>query len=177
MIPAVLQGIDLLFLAEQDPALTGLAWMGFIQAEALIHAAEKLLAEGYHLEDVSGLDAREGFVAAYSFDHMQNQGRISLKIIIPHGKPETPSISHVFQGALWHEREVHDFYGIRFTGHPNLIPLLLPADMNLRPLLKEETGRSSLRLLFGGGRLGRVVHKNPGFNLLDEPGEKEEPHG
>lgn len=173
MIPPALQGIDLLFLAEQDPDRTGLAWMGFIPPEAVLGAAERLLAEGYHLEDVSGLDATEGLLAVYTFDHMQRQGRISLRAILPHERPEIPSIGHIYQGALWHEREAHDFYGILFTGHPGLIPLLLPADMQLRPLLKEESGRTGLRILLGGERLGRVVHKAQGFDLLDGPGAVE----
>jgi len=48
-----------------------------------------------------------------------------------------PTISAVFPGANWHERETHDFFGIRFAGHPNLIPLLLPEDADYHPLRKD----------------------------------------
>lgn len=169
MTPDVLLGLPFHLLAKQDPALTGLAWMGVLGPEQIIPAAEKFYAEGYHLEDVSGLDAAEGFVVAYTFDHMEKQGRISLRVILPHAAPEAPSISGIFPGALWHEREAHDFYGIRFSGHPGLTPLLLPADMKLRPLLKEEGKRSGVRALFGGERLGHIVSKAAGYDLFDEP--------
>jgi NADH-quinone oxidoreductase subunit C len=48
-----------------------------------------------------------------------------------------PSISEVFPGANWHERETHEFFGIRFLGHPNLSPLLLPEDATYHPLRKD----------------------------------------
>jgi len=50
-----------------------------------------------------------------------------------------PTISDVYTGANWHEREVRDFYGVVFSGHPNLEPLILAEeDVDLKPLLKEE---------------------------------------
>ena len=50
------------------------------------------------------------------------------------------TISPVFPGANWHERETHDFFGIVFRGHPNLEPLLLPEDATYHPLRKDFTG-------------------------------------
>jgi len=54
-------------------------------------------------------------------------------------KPEVPTISHIYQGANWHERETHDFFGIKFIGHPDLSPLLLPEDADFHPLRKDFT--------------------------------------
>jgi NADH-quinone oxidoreductase subunit C len=51
--------------------------------------------------------------------------------------PEIPTISSIFAGADWHERETHDFFGIKFIGHPNLTPLLLPEDADFHPLRKD----------------------------------------
>jgi NADH-quinone oxidoreductase subunit C len=49
-----------------------------------------------------------------------------------------PSIADIFDGANWHERETRDMFGIVFTGHPCLEPLLLPEEAaDLKPLLKE----------------------------------------
>ena len=47
------------------------------------------------------------------------------------------TIHKVFPGANWHERETHDFFGIRFLGHPNLTPFLLPEDATYHPLRKD----------------------------------------
>lgn len=50
-----------------------------------------------------------------------------------------PSIADIFSGANWHERETRDMFGVIFSGHPYLEPLLLAEeDADLRPLLKQE---------------------------------------
>jgi len=48
-----------------------------------------------------------------------------------------PTISSVHPGANWHERETHDFFGVQFTGHPDMSPLLLPEDADFHPLRKD----------------------------------------
>ena len=48
-----------------------------------------------------------------------------------------PSVASVWPGANWHEREAHDFFGIKFVGHPNLEPFLLPEDSVFHPLRKD----------------------------------------
>lgn len=50
-----------------------------------------------------------------------------------------PSIADIFGGANWHERETRDMFGVVFSGHPYLEPLLLAEeDADLKPLLKPE---------------------------------------
>jgi NADH-quinone oxidoreductase subunit C len=51
-------------------------------------------------------------------------------------RPTCASISAVFNGALWHERETHEMFGIHFEGHPHLLNLYLPEDFEGHPLLK-----------------------------------------
>jgi NADH-quinone oxidoreductase subunit C len=41
-----------------------------------------------------------------------------------------PSLATTVRPASWIEREIHDFFGAKFTGHPNLAPLLRPAQLN-----------------------------------------------
>jgi NADH-quinone oxidoreductase subunit C len=54
------------------------------------------------------------------------------------GDGQIPTISDIFHGANWHERETRDMFGVVFSGHPFLEPLLLPEeDADLKPLLKK----------------------------------------
>ena len=133
-------------------------------------AARTLLAAGFHLEDVCGLDTAEGLFAVYHFDHYIRTGRITLRVLAGRENPEIPTISDIYQGANWHERETHDFYGIVFAGHPNLIPLLLPEDADFHPLLKEEAGRAKAAAIL---EKGEVLGQADGFVLLDAPAPEE----
>ena len=171
MIPAPLASFDLLYLAREDHARTGSAWLGVMALQDIPAIAKALLAAGYHLEDISGLDAAEGAVAAYHFDHCTTPGRITLLALAPHDAPVFPSIAAIYQGAEWHERETRDFFGYVFTDNPNFIPLLLPDDMaDIHPLKKPEAARASLLTLFAGeGRGSEVQRKAEGFTLLDQP--------
>jgi NADH-quinone oxidoreductase subunit C len=94
---------------------------------------------GYALEGISGVDwPADGVMeVVYDFNKMTADGRITVRVQIPREKPELPSICHIFGGANWHEREAHDMFGIMFSGHPNLTPLLLPEDATFHPLRKD----------------------------------------
>lgn len=70
--------------------------------------------------------------------------RFTLKVILPRWKdnqpgqlPEVPSVSGVWKTADWHEREVYDLVGVFFSGHPNLVRILLNDDWVGHPLRKD----------------------------------------
>ena len=63
--------------------------------------------------------------------------RTTVTVAITAIDPKIPTISKVFPGADWHERETHDFFGINFVGHRDLSPFLLPDDATYHPLLKD----------------------------------------
>jgi NADH-quinone oxidoreductase subunit C len=81
-------------------------------------------------EDGAGLEV---LVHLYSPDHV-----VHVNIHVPVGAddPKCPSLSGIFKGALWHERETHEMFGIDFEGHPELVGLYLPEDFEGHPLLK-----------------------------------------
>ena len=55
----------------------------------------------------------------------------------PDGEASVDSVTGVFPGAAWHERETHEMFGIEFRGHPNLSRLLLSEAFQGHPLRKD----------------------------------------
>ena len=73
----------------------------------------------------------------YIFNRFSARHRVNLRVRTPRSNPQIPTIADIFPIAHWQEREVHEFFGIVFIGHPYLIPLLLPEDAEYHPLLKD----------------------------------------
>lgn len=146
------------------PEKTGLALAAYLAPENLRQAATRLLEKKYFLEDVSLVEVAEGFLGVYHFDHFETPGRIALKVLVQQEAAELPTISDIFDGASWHERECRDFFGVTFTGHDNLLPLLLAAeDENLQPLRKNA---KSLKKITDLIESGEVIAQSPDFLLL-----------
>lgn len=156
-------------------ATSGSLWMVHLEPGQLLSAVRRMDQLGYFIEDVCGLDVAEGFEVVYHFDHFEQPGRVSLRVLVPHHAPEVPSIAGIFSGADWHERETNDFVGVVFTGHPNLAPLLVPAELEegdpaLYPLRRAEAERVSVHKLFP---IYDMVDCRPDFLTAAEGGEGE----
>ena len=95
--------------------------------------------EGLSLDTITGVDwlAQGQMEVVYDYFHPAKALRVVVRTRVPRDNPELPTIVSVFPGANWHEREAHDFFGIRFRGHPNLTPFLLPEDATYHPLRKD----------------------------------------
>ena len=63
--------------------------------------------------------------------------RLRLRVGVPASDPSLPTITGVFPGANFYERETFDLFGIVFEGHPDLTRLLLPDDWEGHPLRKD----------------------------------------
>lgn len=64
--------------------------------------------------------------------------RQRLIVEVPESDPSVPSLTGVFPGAAFPEREVYDLMGIEFTGHPELTRILMPDDWVGHPLRKDD---------------------------------------
>ena len=108
--------------------------------DQVVQAAKIMDEAGFFLEAITGVDwiKEEKLEVIYDYNQYgQEQCRVAVRTLIPRSEPEIPTISDVMPSANWHERETHDFYGIKFAGHPHLIPILLPEDADFHPLLKD----------------------------------------
>jgi NADH-quinone oxidoreductase subunit C len=110
-----------------------------LPADKVVAAAEILNRENFFIEAITGVDwiDEQQLEVVYDFNHFDELCRVVIRTRTERNNPAIPTISHIYQGANWHERETHDFFGIKFTGHPNLEPLLLPEDADFHPLLKD----------------------------------------
>lgn len=110
--------------------------------EQVVAAAEILDAAGYCLEAVTGVDWIKEEQMEVVYDYTRTVSplcRVAVRTRVPRSAPAVPTVSHIYPGANWHERETHEFFGIDFQGHPYLVPLLLPEDADFHPLRKDFT--------------------------------------
>jgi NADH-quinone oxidoreductase subunit C len=73
----------------------------------------------------------------YHLHSLVHNVRLRIKIFFPIEDPVVPTATGLYAAANWMERETFDFYGVQFTGHPNLIRILNVEDMNYHPMRKE----------------------------------------
>lgn len=80
----------------------------------------------------------ERFEVVVNFlSHPRNR-RLRVIAQVPADNPVVPSLTGVFPGAEFPEREVYDMFGIRFDGHPDLTRILMPDDWVGHPLRKDD---------------------------------------
>ena len=63
--------------------------------------------------------------------------RRRLKVLLAGGDASVESVTSVWRGADFFEREIFDLFGVRFLGHPNLRRLLMPDNWDGHPLRKD----------------------------------------
>lgn len=134
--------------------MTGVDWLG--ECEALRKEAEAKAKKAAEAAAASAEDAPDASHAAppetpaqdpipqedelevvYDFNLYAARHRVCLRVRTPRSNPQIHTIAEIYPIAHWHEREIHEFFGIVFIGHPYLIPLLLPEDAEYHPLLKD----------------------------------------
>ncbi|HEX8099903.1 MAG TPA: NADH-quinone oxidoreductase subunit C, partial [Actinomycetota bacterium] len=89
---------------------------------------------------LSGVDYRPkggGFEVVTDVYSTRNTHNILLKVQLDAENPRVPTISHIWPGANWHERETWELMGIVFEGHPHLVKLVLPEQFEGFPLRKD----------------------------------------
>mgnify|MGYP000209306235 CR=1 FL=1 len=113
-----------------------------VAPDQVVAAAGVMDGLGFGLDTITGVDwpAAGQMEVVYDFFHPAGLPHVVVRTRVPRDKPELPTIQGVFPGANWHERETHDFFGIKFLGHPDLSPLLLPEDAAFHPLRKDFAG-------------------------------------
>ncbi len=82
---------------------------------------------GARFSIATAVDGPDGIEILYHFSFDRDKAFISFRAFMKDAKnPAIDSITPIFAGAEWIEREIHELFGVDFKGHPNLKTLLLP---------------------------------------------------
>jgi NADH-quinone oxidoreductase subunit C len=118
-----------------------------VRPDAIVDVLTDLRDAGFDmLTDLSAVDwfrAESGDPAGPRFDinytlySMATYERLRVKVRLGDDSPHIASATSVWPGANWHEREVYDFFGIVFDGHPDLRRILMPDEWIGHPLRKD----------------------------------------
>jgi NADH-quinone oxidoreductase subunit C len=91
-----------------------------------------------YLDFVAGVDrGDDGFDVVAQLYSTTRRHQVRVKVAAGKEEPSVPTISDLYPGANWHERETWELFGIRFEGHPQLVKLLLPEQFEGHPLRKD----------------------------------------
>ena len=112
-----------------------------VACDSIRPACEALRAAGYNFfEDMTAVDwypSVPRFQLSYHLLSHSYKERIRLRAMVDEADPSVESITPIWAGANYYEREVFDLFGIRFEGHPNLRRILMPDDWKGHPLRKD----------------------------------------
>jgi NADH-quinone oxidoreductase subunit C len=98
------------------------------------------------------------FEVVYHFFSLSKKHRVRIKVPLSAKNPEVDSISSLWAGADWYEREVWDMFGVRFRNHPNLKRILMYEEFEGHPLRKDYPIRKRQPLI-GPGSAEETVRK------------------
>lgn len=118
---------------EQAPAELRLR----LRPSALVACCRFCQERGYRYPaDITAVDTGSDMRVVYRLVSLETGEHIVISVGVPRSGGSLPSVTSVFRGADWPEREVYDLFGVRFIGHPDLRRILLTDDWQGFPLLK-----------------------------------------
>ena len=90
--------------------------------------------------DITAIDwakRKNRFTVVYHIYSFKNNFRLRLKADVDESDCTIDTVSSVWKGADWQERETYDMYGIKFNDHPDLRRMYMPEDFEYHPLRKD----------------------------------------
>lgn len=111
-----------------------------VRKESLIEILSFLKHTGYEvLMDLTGVDYLEpvkGTQVVYWLHNPTHLQRVRICLFTPR-EEKIPSVTSLWEGADWYERELFDMFGVHFEGHPDLKRILMPDDWQGHPMCKD----------------------------------------
>ncbi|MFC4769511.1 NADH-quinone oxidoreductase subunit C [Effusibacillus consociatus] len=90
-------------------------------------------------EVMAGTDYPDkGYIEVVLYLYSMKHGYfITVKTRTPRENAEVPSLTPIYNGVNWEEREIYDLLGVKFTDHPDLRRIMMPEDYEDYPLRKD----------------------------------------
>ena len=120
----------------------------YIKPQYLVEVCQAILDESEldirFLSDITSLDwlgheqEKDGrFEVVYNLYSISHSYRFFIKVRLPEDNPTIGTLTNLWSGADWMEREAFDLMGINFEGHPNLTKILTADELEGHPLRKD----------------------------------------
>jgi NADH-quinone oxidoreductase subunit C len=111
-----------------------------LDRSALLRIGEYLKSIGYEYPaDITAVDDGNNLRMIYRLYSIPRNKYAVVSVPIPRRGAILPTVSSIWLGAEWFEREVFDLFGVNFEGHPDLRRFLLPKDYEGPPPLLKGT--------------------------------------
>ena len=115
-----------------------------VDAENIVDAVAGAKEAGFNmLSDIFGIDYLEypghqgkRFTVAYNLYSVEQNERVYIRVNVD-DRENLPTITHLWTGSSFMEREVYDMFGVEFEGHPDLRKLITPEDLDGHPHRKD----------------------------------------
>lgn len=130
---AALPGVE---IAEANYQERGYHLSVAVGPAELLKTAAFFNENGFYLAAVVCVDYKEYLELVYLFANHHPLCRVKAALRVDPDRPVAPTLSAIFPCAYWHEREIREFYGVLFEGHPNLTYLFLHEGIDYYPLRK-----------------------------------------
>lgn len=103
---------------------------------------ERFFSAGFNFPQcLSGVDMEYGLRSVLNLRRMSDQREVTLWVDVPYSKAKVPSVTDLWGGVEWHERESYDLVGITYENHPDHRRILLEDDWDIHPLQRKyDTG-------------------------------------
>lgn len=110
----------------------------YVSPDEVPRKAKILKEEGFeYLSFITAVDYQDKLTVRYQVHSINSGEERIFKVSLDRSNAVLPSITQIYKGANWHEREIYDLFGVNFTGHPDLRRILLPEYWEGHPLKKD----------------------------------------